>query len=87
MVWDFSTNRASAWYNRTLLGSVPISNITILTGWSVSLQHDSATGTGTDTVWIDNVAIDVVPVPEPGSLLALGIGLAGLVGTAINRRG
>jgi hypothetical protein len=61
MVWDFSQMKAYSWYNGALVDNgIPITNITQLTGWTIKLGHEAATGTGGSVVWIDNFKIDVV---------------------------
>lgn len=58
--WDTVNSKASAWYD----GSAILLNTTIgeslaglLRGWDITLNHGSSTGSGTDTVWIDNFKI------------------------------
>ncbi|GIV14585.1 MAG: hypothetical protein KatS3mg022_0020 [Armatimonadota bacterium] len=83
MVWDFNQMKAYSWYNGVLVDNgIPISGITSLTGWGISLSHDAASGSGADVVWIDNFAIHVVP--EPASVAVLAGGVLALVG--IKRR-
>jgi len=85
MVWDFTQMKAFSWYNGVQVDNgIPITNITTLTGWTINLGHESASGTGGSVVWIDNFKIDVVP--EPGSVLALLTGVVGLSGLALRRR-
>ena len=85
MVWDFSQMKAYSWYNGALVDNgIPITNVTQLTGWTINLGHEAASGTGGAVVWIDNFRIDVVP--EPGSLLALAGGLVGFGGFVLRRR-
>lgn len=87
MVWDFTQMKAYSWYNGTLVDNgIPITNISQLTGWSIYLAHDAATGTGGDVAYIDCFCISVQNIPEPGSMLALGSGFLGLIGFAIRRR-
>lgn len=79
MVWDFKEMKAYSYYNGVLVDNgIPVSGITSLTGWSILLAHDAATGTGADVVWIDNFAIHVVP--EPASVVVLTGGVLALVG-------
>jgi hypothetical protein len=76
MVWDFQQNLAYSWYDGNLVDNgIPITDITALTGWTIQLGHDEATGTGPEVAWIDNFSISVVPEPTSLALLALG-GLA-----------
>lgn len=76
MEYDFGTMTCSSWYDGVLLdNAIPINPnnddpITTITGFSINLSHDAATGTGGDIVWIDNF----VMVPEPAALLLLGLG-------------
>ncbi len=87
MLWDFTQMKAYSWYNGVIVDNgISISGITELTGWTISLGHDAADGTGASTVWIDNFKIDVSVIPEPGSLAALATGLVGLGGLALRRR-
>lgn len=51
----------------------------MLEGRGMEPQYDNAT-------YIDNFSMTVTPVPEPGSILALGSSLVGLAGFAIRRR-
>lgn len=76
MVWDFQQGKAYSWYDGNLVDNgIPISDISALTGWTIQLGHDEATGTGPEVCWIDNFSITVVPEPTALALLALG-GLA-----------
>ncbi|HQL55250.1 MAG: hypothetical protein KA383_19735 [Phycisphaerae bacterium] len=76
MEWNFVTNTASSWYNGVLVdNNIPLSGITSLTGWTIQFGHDSGSGTGAETVYIDNFVVTVTPEPAALSLLALG-GLA-----------
>ncbi len=80
MVWDFSTMRAYSWYNGALVDNgIPITDISTLSGWTIFLGHDAATGTSWDTVLVDNfsitsgvplipVIIDIKPGSEPNSI-------------------
>ncbi|MGQ9455600.1 MAG: PEP-CTERM sorting domain-containing protein [Armatimonadota bacterium] len=78
--------KAYSWYNGVLVDNgIPITNITKLTGWTISLSRDAASGSVGDIAWIDNFAIDVQIIPEPGSIAALATGLIGLVGLARRR--
>lgn len=88
MQWNFNEMKAYSWYNGAVVDNgIPISGISSLTGWTIMLGHDSATGTGADCVYIDNFSITADGmVPEPGSVLALASGLIGLGGMAIRRR-
>jgi hypothetical protein len=82
MTWDFTNNTTSSWYNGVPVDvAIPMpGNIATLTGWSIELGHDSATGTGTDTAWIDNFTITVDHlVPEPSVWLLAGLGLLALM--------
>ena len=73
MVWDFQQSKAYSWYDGVLVDNgIPISNVTTLTGWTISLGHDEATGTGPEVAWIDNFSITAVPEPASLVLLALG---------------
>lgn len=84
MVWDFNQMKAYSWYNGVLVDNgIPITNISSLTGWTIQLSHDAATGSGADVVWIDNFAIHVVP--EPASLVALAGGVLALIGIKRHR--
>ncbi len=61
-----------------------ISNPNLLMPGAVALGYNFSNGVaGTDTtIWYDNVNV----APEPGSLLALGAGLTGLVGLVLRRK-
>jgi hypothetical protein len=73
MVWDFTQMKAYSWYDGAIVDNgIPIANIARLTGWTISLSHDSATGTGGSLAYIDNFSITVVPEPASWVLLALG---------------
>lgn len=73
MVWDFQQMKAFSWYDGAVVDSgIPITNITALTGWTIQLGHDEATGSGPEVVWIDNFVITAVPEPATLGLLALG---------------
>jgi hypothetical protein len=81
MVWDFSAMKAYSWYNGALVDDgIPISNISQLSGWTIQLGHDAATGAGWDTAWIDNLVITSSPIPLPASLFLFGSSLAAFVG-------
>lgn len=86
MVWDFSSDKAYSWYDGVLIDDgIPINNISSLSGWTINLSHDLPTGTGWDTVLIDNFSItssvpQPTPIPVPAAVLLLGSGLIGLVG-------
>jgi|GEM_PF-673041 len=58
MEWDFQVGIAYGYYDGALVTTVPISGIDSLTGWSIDLQHDEATGSGPDVAWIDNFKIE-----------------------------
>jgi hypothetical protein len=74
MVWDFQQGLAYSWYNGNVVDNgIPITDITTLTGWTIQLGHDEATGTGPEVAWIDNFSISVVPEPASLALLALGV--------------
>jgi PEP-CTERM motif len=76
MVWDFQQMKASSWYDGALIDNgIPISGIHTLTGFTIVLSHDEATGMGPEVVWIDNFVVTAVPEPASLVLLALG-GLA-----------
>ncbi len=84
MVWDFTQMKAYSWYDGNIVDNgIELSGITTLTGWAIHLAHESDTGKGESTAYIDNFSIDVQAVPEPASLLAL---LSGLSGLALIRR-
>ena len=73
MVWDFTQMKASSWYDGAIVDDgIPIANIASLTGWTIQLAHDAATGTGASLAYIDNFSITVVPEPASWVLLALG---------------
>ncbi len=73
MVWDFQESKAYSWYDGVLVDDgIPIANITTLTGWTIYLGHDAATGTGASIAYIDNFVITAVPEPASLGLLALG---------------
>lgn len=87
MVWNFTEKKAYSWYDGVLVDNgIPITNITELTGWTINLGHDAATGSGAAVAYIDNLSIDVQVIPEPGSLLALASGLLGFGGFLLRRR-
>lgn len=86
MMWDLNQMKAYSWYNGVMVDNgIPITNISTLTGWGIVLAHDAASGTGADTVWIDNFAIHVVP--EPASVVALAGGVLALMGVRRRRTG
>jgi hypothetical protein len=86
-VWDFTTGKATSFYNGQAVDTnFGMSGITKLSGWGFNFAHESDTGTGADTAYIDNFKITIEQVPEPGSMLALGSGLVGLVGFVTRRR-
>ncbi len=73
MVWDFQQSKAYSWYDGVLVDNgIPIADITALTGWTIQLGHDEATGSGPEVAWIDNFSMTVVPEPASLALLALG---------------
>jgi hypothetical protein len=78
MVWDFQQSLAYSWYDGNLIDNgIPITDITALTGWTIQLSHDEATGSGPEVAWIDNFSITMVP--EPGTLALLALGALGLL--------
>jgi hypothetical protein len=78
MVWDFQQMKAFSWYDGVIVDNgIPIKDIATLTGWTIQLGHDEATGTGPETAWIDNFVITAVPEPASLALLALGGLIAG----------
>ena len=65
----FPPGGSGADYVGFVRGSADIARIEIVAGVS---------GNTTDALWIDNLAFSSTPVPEPTTLLLLGLGLAGL---------
>ena len=55
--WDFTTGQATSSYNGVSMAPFTIANIVTLTGWAIYVGHDEATGSGPETVWIDNFRI------------------------------
>ncbi len=71
--WNLETMTFNSWYNGQPVDvNYPITGITELTGWTISLSHDAGEESGADTAWIDNFSINVVP--EPAALALLGLG-------------
>lgn len=67
MEWDFREGMAYGYYDGSLVTTVPISGIDSLTGWTIELGHDEATGSGPDVAWIDNFKIEAFigdPAPD-----------------------
>ena len=86
LVFDFSgaNPTATGYYNGNLVTSLtyndPQAPFSEFLGWTFSLQHDEgATGSDTETLWIDNFKVSMTPVPEPAALALLALGLAGLL--------
>lgn len=74
MEWDFVNMKAYSWYDGNIVDNgIAITNLTALTGWTISFGHDSDTGTGADVAYIDNFS--AIATPEPASLLLVAVGL------------
>lgn len=77
MTWDFTTMMATSVIAGNPGPSIAISGITSLSGWQFWLAHDEASGTGDEVAYLDNFR--VTAVPEPSTVAAVAIGLAGLI--------
>ncbi len=78
MVWDFTLMKAFSSYDGVVVDNgIPINGVTSLSGWTIQLGHDSATGSGAGLAYIDNFSITVVPEPRHGALCA-GLCLSGI---------
>jgi hypothetical protein len=76
---------AQKWWNvSTLLKPKGWSPVVADTGWFI--DRDVVKGAGFADLANYALASEVIPTPEPGSLLAFGSGLVGLTGFAIRRR-
>lgn len=82
IVWTSTLAATGVWETKSLTGDAGANGVTIFlrTGNPNALGF-TASGSGmTGQSFFDNVTMDFAPVPEPGSLLALGTGLIGLLG-------
>lgn len=73
MEWDLAAAKAYSWYDGVLVDNgIPISNLNMLTGWSIVLSYDAAPTGSADYAYIDNFLAVAVPEPAAFALLALG---------------
>jgi hypothetical protein len=84
IVYDFDTRRASASYDGVAMGSAGFPLTQGLYAWSFQLAHDEATGSGPETMWVDNVRLSVIP--EPASSVALIAGVLAVARLSWRRR-
>jgi hypothetical protein len=76
--YHFVQQWATAEYDGTALGPVSFGPTQMPVGYEIDLLHDEASGSGPETVWIDNFV--VTATPEPGSAALLLLVLAGARG-------
>lgn len=74
--------------NTDVSGSVDntYGGILVTTGWTTNAATVTVTLSAKDSAGIDDITAQTSSVPEPGSILALGSGLVGLLSFGIRRR-
>ena len=88
ITWDFVDDIGYSWYNGQPVDiGFSHSGYTVLSSWSINLHHAAPTGEGgRDIVYIDNFRISGTPVPEPATLLLIGMAGIGYASMKIRRK-